>query len=174
MRGRPPKTTEEKRRAGNPGKRPLPEPFKVEGEYAELVAPASLYGDALEFWNDIVPSLKEVGVIDGIDRHSLEHMCVLLARAKQMRRVLDEDGAFALGSMGQIVAHPAVAIEQAAVALWLRFAEQYALTPAGRARLGLAALKARSLSEELRAALEDDDDDDDALIGEAEELPDGE
>jgi P27 family predicted phage terminase small subunit len=150
--GPKPKPTETKRRE-NVSKRPLPAVVKVAGAHADLEPPADLPPDGLALWSEVVTALRDVGIVDGVDRPALTLLCVQWARAEQARRVLASEGLFALGSMGQITEHPALAIERAAAALWIRFAEQYALTAAGRARLGLAALQARSLAEELREAL---------------------
>lgn len=61
-------------------------------------------------------------------------------------------GMFALGSTGQIVENPAVAIERAAVVVALRIAEHYALTPVARSRLAIAG----TVGKKLRNELEDD------------------
>lgn len=59
----------------------------------------------------------------------------------------------ALGSTGQVTAHPLLAEERAAAALVLRFGEHYAVTPVARARLGLASLQGASLKRELEDEL---------------------
>jgi P27 family predicted phage terminase small subunit len=89
---------------------------------------------------------------------AVEAMCTQWARAQQAGRVIAEQGHATLGSTGQIVEHPALSTERNAHQLFLRFAEQYALTPVARTRLGLAELERRSLAAEMDAALGDVDD----------------
>lgn len=141
---------------GNPGHRPLPEPLLVAGrpELNELQEPPShLPADAKAFWRDSVRRLVEVGIIDRVDVAMLEQLAVQYARIRQAQRVLAEDGLFALGSVGQIVEHPAVKVERDATRLFQSLAQEFALTPVARTRLGLAELHRRTLSSELQDSL---------------------
>ena len=151
MKGRPPKPTEQKLREGNPGKRKLPEPVKVEGRPLpeSLQAPEHLAPEAKEAWDRIVPTLEQVGILDGVDMMALEAMVTQWARAKQAGRVVDEFGHAALGSTGQLVEHPALGTERAAMSLFLKFAEHYALTPVARTRLGLAEIQRKTMQQEI-------------------------
>lgn len=151
--GRKPKPVEQRRREGNPGRRPLPEPVVVAGRVQNLDPPDGLPPDALEAWERIVPTLAEVGILDGIDSMALEALCTQFARAKEAGRIIAREGYTAKGSMGQLVEHPAVSTERAAYAMFLRFAEQYALTPVARTRLGLAELQRRSMQAEMTDSL---------------------
>src|SRR5205085_177510 len=81
---------------------------------------------------------------------ALQAMCVQWARAQMATKVIGRHGYFALGSTGQIVEHPALAIERHAHGLFLRFAEQYGLTAAARARIA-AALRPSGRTEALDA-----------------------
>jgi phage terminase small subunit len=67
--------------------------------------------------------------------------------------VIRAEGMFAAGSSGQIRAHPAVGIEERAWTMFFRFANDYALTPVARTRLGLAEVGRRSLAAELEDKL---------------------
>src|SRR5947209_5189831 len=80
-----------------------------------------------------------------VDMPMLEAMSIQYARAMQARRVLRSEGLFTSGSVGQLREHPAVKIEREATTLFARLAEQFALTPASRSRLGMAELHRRSL-----------------------------
>jgi P27 family predicted phage terminase small subunit len=156
MRGRKPTPIEQRVREGNPQHRPLPEPVIVGGRPvpADLAEPpADLPQDAQDFWCDSVVRLVEVGLIDWVDVPVLEMLATQYARVKQSRRVIAEDGHFALGSVGQIREHPALKIERESMAAFLRLAEQYGLTPVARTRLGLAELHRRSLEQEMVSAL---------------------
>lgn len=97
----------------------------------------------------MVPILGRAGILDGVDRPMLELAAVQYARACQASRVVAQEGHATRGSTGQLTEHPSVATERNAMALFLKFAEHYALTPVARTRLGLAELQRRSLADEL-------------------------
>jgi P27 family predicted phage terminase small subunit len=135
MRGRKPKHPEQKRREGNLSKEKLPEGPLVIGGMEAPPPPGSLPPEAQALWQEVVTRLHQVGVVDVVDGAALQAMCVQWARAERARAVIAEEGMFALGSTGQLVEHPALAVERAAHAMFLRFAEQYGLTAAARARI---------------------------------------
>jgi len=99
--------------------------------------------------------LADVDVAQRVDAPALAALCIQWARAKQARRILAEEGLLALGSKGQLVEHPALAIERSAHALFLRFAEQYGLTAAARARIAATTVVARAVKAHLDAELSD-------------------
>ena len=134
-RGRKPKPIEQKVAEGNRGRRPLPEPVRTG---APLPAePPDTLGDAgRELWIEMTTRLA--GILDAIDRAALTAMCQQADRAAAADKVIREQGHFARGSTGQVVAHPALGIERAAHALLLRFAAEYAATPVARARVAAA------------------------------------
>lgn len=59
----------------------------------------------------------------------------------------------ALGSTGQLVAHPLLDVERQAANLCLRFGGRFGLTPADRASLGLALIEGHTRSNELATIL---------------------
>jgi P27 family predicted phage terminase small subunit len=149
-RGRPPKPAETRLLEGNPGHRPIPEPVVMGGRPAEPPGPPDhLDEDASAWWREAIPVLHSVGILDTVDTAALEMAATAYSRFRQAKRVIDVDGVTSEGSMGQIREHPALAIERAAQQTYLRFAEQYALTPSARTRLGLAELHRKSLESEM-------------------------
>jgi P27 family predicted phage terminase small subunit len=100
-----------------------------------LLPPDDLPPEAIEFWTDTVVLLCKTGIVHKADRSALVALSVQWARAERARKVLFEEGYFALGSMGQIVEHPALSIERSAHSMFLRFAEQYGLTPIAREKI---------------------------------------
>jgi P27 family predicted phage terminase small subunit len=137
----------------------MPAKVEVGGPPRELPQPPEdMPEDARKVWEVTVPRLAAIGLLDVVDSFALEAMCTQWARAKQAGRVLAEQGMVTLGSTGQLVEHPALASERQAHQMFLRLAEQYALTPVARTRLGLAELKARSIANEVQGALSDTDD----------------
>ena len=152
MRGRKPRSIEQRIREGNPGKRPLPDVLIVGGRPipSELAEPPEhLPEDGKEFWREVVPQLASIGMIDRVDVVSLELMATMFARIRQARRVIAEDGHFSLGAAGQIKEHPALKIERESIVVFSRLAESFGLNPTARARLGLAHLQGRALSAEI-------------------------
>jgi len=58
--------------------------------------------------------------------------------------------------MGQVVAHPALAMEKSSLDQFLRYAEQFGITPVARARIAAAAAVAgASMRDELAQELDD-------------------
>jgi phage terminase small subunit len=83
-----------------------------------------------------------------------------VARLEQQQATLEEyvdlrrkGRKVALGSTGQLTAHPLLAEERAAHAMVLKAGSSFALTPTDRARLGLAALEGQTLRRELEQTL---------------------
>lgn len=155
-RGQKPKPVEQRIREGNAGKNKLPEPLLVGGRPmpAEIAdPPGHLTADAREFWRTSVLRLAEVGIIDRVDVPVLEQLATQYARIRGAQRVIESEGYFARGSVGQIREHPALKIEREATTQFLKIAEHYALTPIARTRLGLAELHRRTLSQELNEGL---------------------
>jgi P27 family predicted phage terminase small subunit len=132
VRGRKRKPAQQKIREGNAGNRPTRELVIAPGT---LAPPPDLPDEAVEMWGWLVSRLDAARILDQVDLPALVAMCVQWARGQQAQRVLDEEGMFELGSMGQLVEHPAISIERQAHTLFLRFAEQYGLTAAARARI---------------------------------------
>lgn len=135
MKGRKPKPTEQRRREGNAGKRKLPDPVRIKPGAPKR--PDDLPDAGAELWDELVTALTAAGIAEQVDAAALTALCVQWARAEKAREVIAEKGLFARGSTGQLVTHPAVAIEREAHAMLLRFAEHYGLTAAARARIAL-------------------------------------
>lgn len=136
-RGRKPKPIELREAEENPGRRPLPAPLPSSGELV-TEPPAMLGDDGAQLWREMTVRLGSVGALDAVDRAALTAMCLQWDRSCEAARVLDEQGHYARGSMGQLVAHPALAVERASHVALLKFAAEYAATPVARARVATA------------------------------------
>jgi phage terminase small subunit len=150
------KPPEIRKREGNPGHRPLPEPLLVAGRpdlQAFATPPATLDRDATEFWRDSVTLLIEAGVVDLVDKPSLMIGATIYARVLQCQRLIAERGLFSPGSTGQIREAPWVKLERDSMVTFMRWAESHALTPVARTRLGLAQLHGKAMAKELEDAL---------------------
>ena len=151
-RGPAPTPVEQRVLRGNPGRRPLPDTVLVGGrpvpaEWAE--PPATLPKDGRDWWCEVVPILCENGLLDRADRTIVELAALTWARLAGMRRVIASQGFFALGSVGQIRAHPATKMELQYAAEYRRFAQELGIGPRGRTELGLTALSGAALFRQL-------------------------
>lgn len=149
-RGPARKPIEQELREGKPGNRHVPEPLKF--TLGEPIKPPDLPAAASELWDAIVPALTGVGVAQMPDTPALVALCVQWARAEEARELIDREGVVAIGSTGQMTTHPALKVERNAHLVFLKFAQEFGLTPAARARI-VAALGGRG--EHLEAELED-------------------
>jgi P27 family predicted phage terminase small subunit len=154
-RGPKPKPLEVKIAEGNPGRRPLPEPITPSPLREAPEPPAHLNKDGRHFWEVSIPALHELGLLDKVDGPALEMAAVAYQRFHEARRVIAKQGVTARGSQNQIREHPLLATERKAQLTFLRFAEQYGLTSAARARLGIAMLQGQSLAKSLETELGD-------------------
>jgi P27 family predicted phage terminase small subunit len=155
MRGRKPKPIEQRIAEGNPGRRPLPQPVHVDKANLDemLEPPEDLDPAAKEFWTFAVEKLTSIGVLDRVDQPALEMLATAYARVGHARDAITKYGHFTRGSSGQIKEHPAVKLERESVQTFLKLAEQFALTPVARTRLGLAQMQGRSMAAEMEDAL---------------------
>lgn len=131
------------------GGRPVP------SELAE--PPADLQEPGQAWWREVVPHLVDAGLLDRVDVGLLTMAAAQWQRAFYARRVLAQEGMFATGSQGQVVAHPAVRMERDATREFSRLCEQLSIGPWGRARMGLATLHGAALMRDLDAMLDGDD-----------------
>ena len=140
MKGRKPKPVEARRVLGTvdhhtpppivPGGRPLDDELAT--------PPAALDADGAAAWTAIVPSLVDLGLIARSDVPMLVMLCRQIGRAERAAIILREEGYVSIGSRGQLVEHPMMAIERSATTLAARLGEQFAITPVARARAGIA------------------------------------
>lgn len=85
-------------------KREQPQPAPIE-------PPESLPPAAVEVWNEIVASNDLAG---NVDRSALEAFCTLMARLREARRRVEEEGMVVKDPRGRVVPHPALAVERQA------------------------------------------------------------
>jgi hypothetical protein len=129
--GRPPKPIEQKRRLGNPGKRPLPSPLTV--------LPA--VSDALLGRGSVAEALRSTGAAAWIGETDLPVLRLaqqLADDAERLRAFLDDEF-----SKDAYLSYIATQRELRACLSLL------GLSPTDRSRLGVAEVKARSKLEEL-------------------------
>lgn len=148
MRGRKPKPVEAKRLAGNPGRRPLPEPVILGGRTAPKM-PSYLPERAKTAWKQIVPRLADVGMLDAVDGPALEALTINIGLMRSAAAELKNAPTTVPGSHGNVKRHPAFDVFNTAQAEVRTWCERFGLDPATRTRLGMAELQRRSLVTEL-------------------------
>jgi P27 family predicted phage terminase small subunit len=131
-RGPQPKPTQVKRLEGNPGQRKLnneePQPS------GPLVMPAILTGPASVEWDRVVRAMPD-GVYTSADAGALTVYCTAWASFQKAVAIVAEHGMLAMGSQGQTVAHPMLAVVAKQSEIILRSADRLGMTPAARTRL---------------------------------------
>ena len=106
--------------------RPIPKVVEIAPQITNAPpAPDDLPDKGKELWDAVMPWLCEVNAVQEVDVPALKAMCHSWAQAEHAKEVLEVQGYFVLGSMGQMTAHPAVAIMQAAHDRYLRFAQDF-------------------------------------------------
>jgi P27 family predicted phage terminase small subunit len=137
----------------------LPEVVRTSGrvvEGKEPPAPIKLSKAARPWYDDIVATLAEAGVIEECDKYVISLAAVAWGEIVMLSRVIAEEGMFAHGSTGQLKEHPAVRMRRDATSTFEKLIQNIALSPVARARLGLAALGVGIMSKELDAMLNGD------------------
>jgi P27 family predicted phage terminase small subunit len=137
--GRPPKPVEQKRLAGNPGKRPLPEPISILPVQAHTIpkAPRGLGPAGRRCWRRIW-ALGRAWISETSDLDIATRLAEAHDERQSLRETIAEQGYFTTGSQGQVVSHPAVAQIRALEQLMTRYESLCGLTPSDRSRLGVA------------------------------------
>src|SRR5690348_4908180 len=116
MKGPLPKSAEQRRREGNPSRRPLPEPVKIGGKLteAERVPPRWLPARAKALWFEVVPALADAELLTAADLPAFAVGLTAYADWHAARSTIRREGRYVLGSRKQKRPHPAVAVEQQA------------------------------------------------------------
>lgn len=138
-KGRPPKPTEAKKRAGNPGKRPLPENVQVGGRGVPERR-KGMSARVRAIWEEVVP-LMDPAVLDRADAVALEAFCLAVLAMRDAERRLTTSGKgggfLVTQPSGRVARHPAFDIFDRSASIVRQYAEQFGLTPSARARLGM-------------------------------------
>lgn len=136
MPGPAPKPTESKRRAGNPGKRPLntaePKPALKCPD-----PPRILQGEAGLEWVRITRLLTTLGLIAETDLAVITTYCIAWGEFCEAQEELNQHGSFTVevGENGAMQVHPALSIRRKAEKTLLAMAGQLGLSPSARTRI---------------------------------------
>jgi len=131
MKGRKPKTIQQRILEGNRCGKPLPTDTPI--ATGRPRCPSWLSPDAKSEWARVVPELAKLGIVGRIDRGLLTGYCTAWALAVRTARYLDEHGV--VDENGN--KRPEATVHNESCTRLLRFACEIGLTPSGRTRLGL-------------------------------------
>ena len=148
-RGPKPKPAEVRKREGTYSKAKHGEVVVLAGKPSGLDAPEHVTDRVRSVWSEIVPPLVEVGLLDRADAPAIEAMCVSVAQFREANEILASEGMFVASPNGYRIAHPAVAVATKAAAEYRSWCSRFGLTPSDRIGLGMAAVRSRSLKEDL-------------------------
>jgi len=135
MRGRKPKPTDAKRRAGNPGRRPLnddePEPAKVMPE-----APAHFSSDERAVWDRLAPELFDEGLFTKIDGDALALYCCAEIRYVAAKASILKFGEFMVDASGEkMIKNPNGLIVNQQTKIMKDILIEFGKTPSSRSRV---------------------------------------
>lgn len=133
-RGRKPTPTALRVLTGNPQHRPLdlrePQP-----DPSPPRCPSFLSREARKHWREIVPELARLGLLSRVDAGALEGLCDAYSQFRQASEFIKQHGMVYRSSDGQLVKTPHVAIARNALAIYIRIAVEFGLTPSSRTGL---------------------------------------
>ncbi len=150
-RGRKPKPTALKELEGNPGKRKLNDKEPKPGKKAPS-CPKWLEDEAKKEWRRLSKKMEMMGILTEVDMAAFAGYCQAYARWKEAEEFITQHGSMIRTPNGYLQQVPQVSIAQTYLKVMNRFAEQFGLTPASRARI-IADTTGSDSEDELEALL---------------------
>ena len=138
-RGPPPQPTRLRLLHGNPSKRRIdgrePQP-KMEAP----VCPQWLSAKAKRVWRDVVPLLKGMRILAGVDRDALTAYCQTYARWRSAEEFLDQHGEIypvrdEKGNVRRMKPYPQVSIASTLLQVVRSYQQEFGMTPSARTRV---------------------------------------
>jgi P27 family predicted phage terminase small subunit len=133
VRGRKPRPVELRLIEGNPGKRRLPTPLKIDRGLPE--PPDHLDVIGLAEWARMSAELRANGLLTLSDRAALAAYCVAYSRWVKAEEEIKVRGLLYKKQSGDYVTSPFVLISNAAMTLMKGFLSEFGMTPVSRTRL---------------------------------------
>jgi P27 family predicted phage terminase small subunit len=130
---------------GNPGRRPIPVEPRPDVAEVVPVAPAFLTADARKEWDHVASQLHCLGLLTVIDISALAAYCQAYGRwltaeraiANMAERDLVTGALMIKTTNGNAIQNPLVGTSNTAARDMVRYASEFGLTPASRARIAL-------------------------------------
>jgi len=150
MKGPRPKPTIVKKRAGNPGKRPLNKhEARIPREMPKC--PSHLTGEARRAWNEMAPRTYTIGLLAPVQAPAFACLCQAIATNAKATRMIAKQGEVVYGVNGTMKQNPWVTIAKNAKVEILRFSAEFGITPSSQSRATAADMEQMSLAELLFA-----------------------
>jgi P27 family predicted phage terminase small subunit len=137
-RGTKPKSTAQRKLAGNPGRRPLNqnEPVHPQPSSSFEAVPPQLTGDAAAEWTRLAPMLRRARQITEADRGALMALCIEWARYLEATMKTQTLGLVVKAPIsGFPMMNPYLPIATKALAMCNRLWPELGLTPSSRSRV---------------------------------------
>lgn len=139
VRGRKPKPTALRILEGNPGRRP----FNKREARPDPTIPACpnwLNRAAKAKWRELVPMLRDAGLLTSIDGDALTNYCDTWSRWREAVEFIKANGSVMPvrdihGKAKEFVAFPQVTIARSLVLILNRYQSEFGMTPSARSRL---------------------------------------
>ena len=147
MRGRKPKPTEIKKRAGNPGKRKLPQAEPKPRVSADLRADA-IGKLAVQFRERYLPELRRLRVLTDVDVAAFELMGAHYAMAWNAARRIQREG-LTRDVEGAMHKHPLLQVFRDNSNAFRAYAAEFGMTPSSRTRIHVEEAEQLSLADVL-------------------------
>jgi P27 family predicted phage terminase small subunit len=148
MRGRKPKPTETKKRAGNPGRRKIaggePQPKTTK------IAPTLIDKTARQFAESVLPELRSTKVLTDVDLGAFELMCTHYAIAWLAAQRVTKEGLMQQNAFGW-AKHPLLQVFRDNSKAFQSYAAEFGMTPSARTRIHIEEAEQMSLADLLFA-----------------------
>jgi P27 family predicted phage terminase small subunit len=143
LSGPPPTPTVIKLLRGNPGRRPIPPEPEPTRTAEPPEAPAFLVGYASDEWHRVAPELHRLKLLTVLDVQALASYCTAYSRWRETEEVIARmaindratGGLLIKTSSGDAAQNPLIGIARRAAADMVRYAGEFGMSPAARARI---------------------------------------
>jgi P27 family predicted phage terminase small subunit len=120
---------------GNPGKQRLGPPFEPERLPVAPDPPPFLGTYAMEEWRRVAPGLHQLCLLSTFDIMPFAAYCLAYARWREAQEELAQESLLMPVKEGHVRRNPLTVIAHEAAADKLKFASEFGMTPAARARI---------------------------------------
>jgi P27 family predicted phage terminase small subunit len=113
---------------------------------AELRKPRDLTGEAAAIWDELIPILRNLGVLSDSDGMTIARYCATMAEWRALDRIIATEGRTYRTEGGQFCPHPCVRMRAERAKEAQGFEDRFGLSPSARTSLHIvraAALKAQ-------------------------------
>ena len=91
---------------------------------------------AQDFYSKVGKPLFNHGLLNDLTRYNFEHLCILYGRIHDAQEQIDDQGFVTQDSKGGLKRHPAVMVQQSALAEFRAISAEFGMTPESMIKLG--------------------------------------